>query len=100
MSDIYAAFKTNLLSGALRRTFFRETYLPSLPADERNEVEVRAYVIERQIDALCTKAEDQWEDRIVGLREALVVAGSDTMIGWRPVTERISRSLLYRSKRS
>ncbi|MEP3855639.1 MAG: Wzz/FepE/Etk N-terminal domain-containing protein [Porticoccus sp.] len=139
VSDIYAAFKTNLLSGALRRTFFRETYLPSLPADERsrawdelweefnetlivkvpdvknkpgfhevtvahespvlaaewvnlyvtmaaikteqdmeenlrNKIAARTNVIERQIDALRTTAQKQREDRIVRLREALVVA--------------------------
>lgn len=34
VSDVYAVFKTNLLSDSLKRSFFRETYLPALPADQ------------------------------------------------------------------
>lgn len=140
VSDIYAVFKTNLLSGALKRTFFDETYLPALPADKRvdtaqdklweefnktltfkapdikntpdyyevtvehespdlaaewanlyvdmaeekteqemqqnvrNEIAARTRVIERQIDTLLITAKKRREDRIVRLREALVVA--------------------------
>lgn len=34
VSDVYAVFKTNLLSDSLKRSFFREAYLPALPADK------------------------------------------------------------------
>ncbi|WP_297185818.1 Wzz/FepE/Etk N-terminal domain-containing protein [uncultured Porticoccus sp.] len=139
VSDVYAVFKTNLLSGALKRTFFREIYLPAVPADEHSgaqdklwegfnktltikppdiknkpdfyevtvahespvlaaewvnlyidmaakkterdmqenvltEIAVRAQVLERQINALRLTAQKRREDRIVRLREALVVA--------------------------
>ena len=56
VSDIYAAFKTNLLSDALKRTFFLETYLPSLLAGERS----------RALDEL-------WEE----FNETLIVKMSD-----------------------
>lgn len=36
VSDVYGVFKTNLLSDSLKRSFFRETYLPALPADKTN----------------------------------------------------------------
>lgn len=146
VSDIYAVFKTNLLSVSLKRAFFRETYLPALAVDKRNraqdklwvefneiltvkapdiknrpdlyevkvayvspvlaaewvnhyidmaankteqdmqenlrtEIAAKTQVIEKQIDALRTTAQKRREDRIVRLRDALVVAeavGLDT----------------------
>jgi len=139
VSDIYEVFKTNLLSAALKRTFFRDTYLPELAAEKRakaqdklwkefnevltvkapdkknrpeyyevmvgykspdqaaewvnhyidmvvkkteqdmqdnvlSEIETKTQVIERQIDALRITAQKRREDRIIRLREALVVA--------------------------
>lgn len=37
VTDVYQIFTRNLTSESLRRKFFREVYLPSLPADERAE---------------------------------------------------------------
>lgn len=139
VSDIYSVFKTNLLSGSLKRSFFRDTYLPALAVNKRNqaqdklwaefneiltvkapdiknrpdlyevkvayespvlaaewvnhyidmaankteqdmqesvrsEITARTQVIEKQIDALRTTAQKRREDRIVRLRDALVVA--------------------------
>jgi chain length determinant protein (polysaccharide antigen chain regulator) len=39
VSDVYAVFKTNLLSASLKRSFFREIYLPTLPADEADRAQ-------------------------------------------------------------
>jgi len=139
VSDVYAVFKTNLLSDSLKRSFFRETYLPALPADKTSgaqdrlwkgfnrtltikvpdiknnpnlyeiavayespeqasewvntyvamvakkteedmqdnvltEIAAKAQVLERQIDAARITAQKRRADRIVRLREALVVA--------------------------
>lgn len=38
VSEVYSLFKSNLLSDSLKRTFFRNVYLPSLAADKRNVV--------------------------------------------------------------
>lgn len=138
VSEVYAMFKTNLLSGSLRRTFFRDAYLPVLASDKRAEaqdklwegfnqmltvqvpkenrpdlyevmikyespelaaewvnlyidmavekterdihdavdaeVEAKTQVIERQIDGLRATAQKRRADRLIRLRDALVVA--------------------------
>lgn len=56
VSDVYALFKENLLSGALKRTFFSEIYLPALPADEREKAEDKLW--EAFNETLTAKAPD------------------------------------------
>ncbi|MDP1521025.1 Wzz/FepE/Etk N-terminal domain-containing protein [Porticoccus litoralis] len=139
VNDVYAVFKTNLMSVSLKRTFFHDTSLPVLATDQgakeqkrlwvrfseilkvkapdkknrpdlyevmveykspeiaaewvnlyinmaaektrhdmyenvRAEILAKTQVIERQIDALRITAQKRREDRIVRLRDALVVA--------------------------
>lgn len=139
VSNVYAVFKTNLLSDSLKRSFFRDSYVPNLPAEKTDgaqdklwkefnktltvkapdiknnpnfyevavasespelaadwvntyvamaakkteedmqsnvltEIAAKAQVLERQIDAARITAQKRREDRIVRLREALVVA--------------------------
>lgn len=141
ISAVYSIFKTNLLSESLRRTFFRDTYLPALASNKRSEakdelweefdeiltvkapdiknrptlyevvvryespelatewanlyidmaakktdqdirkdlsseVAAKIQVIEHQIDVLRTTAQTRREDRIVRLRDALMVSES------------------------
>lgn len=141
VSGIYSIFKDNLLSGTLKRQFFHDVYLPTLPPEKRaikqdklwkefgqiltvkapdkknrpeyyevmadykspdlaaewvnhyidmvakkteldmqknvlSDVVVSKAVIEKQIDSLRVTAKNRREDRIIRLREALVVAES------------------------
>lgn len=148
---IYSVFKTNLLSGSLKHTFFRDVYLPSLSLNERGEAQdklwgefneilivkapdikskpdlydvmvehnspglaaewanlyvnmaakkteqdmqdnvlteiaTKTQVIERQINALRITAQKRREDRIVRLRDALVVAEAVNLDGPSVIT--------------
>ncbi len=156
VSDVYAVFKSHLLSESLKRSFFRDVYIPSLAEDKRSgaqdklwmefndkvltvkasdvknrsgfyeviilnesselaakwanryvamaaertergmqenvltEIAARVKVLEGQIDALRTTAKKRREDRIVRLREALVVGEAVGMDAPQVVAGKIS----------
>tara|TARA_R110000772_G_scaffold27951_2_gene70812 strand:+ start:507 stop:1589 length:1083 start_codon:yes stop_codon:yes gene_type:complete len=156
VSDVYAVFKADLLSESLKRSFFRDVYVPSLAEDKRSgaqdklwmefndevltvkasdvknrpgfyeviilnesselaakwanqyvvmaaertergmqenvltEIAARVKVLEGKIDALRTTAKKRREDRIVRLREALVVAEAVGMDAPQVVAGKIS----------
>lgn len=56
VSDVYAVFKRNLLSDALKRELFREAYLPSLDKDAANSAQDKLW--QRFNEKLSVKAPD------------------------------------------